>query len=665
MVDFRKWLFASAAAALLLGLGGSAYAQTNSGAFVCQATAGNPNIVRSEGVAELVGDLVLNCTGGTVTANLTPIPLSTVQVSLNTNVTSRLTGAGAGDFTTEAILAIDEPGTSPTAAPELGCIADGLHGCGIVSTGVALNFGAAGPYNGTTGHPNLFQGIANGGANQINWQGVPIDAPGTTGTRILRITNIRANACMLSGGSSLVPTTITELIGISGGETIIINQPLQTVALIEQGLKVGAPSTPPQFQQCNNLNAFLLQGSGGNGSITEPIYTTLTATEGFGAAFKSVAYLQTGGYSQPVLGTSYNTESGFTALGVPGLDQNGRFIGYADTATQIQFTITGVPAGVTLFVPSTVPLVGPGGGVTTAAEGDGNAGVLYSGVTASSQLVPGSTTTYEPSYASLVTGGSSTTFDLNPPITTPSTNALNFPEVAGFTAVTPTGGTATITYSINFSNASIVESLIVPVAASYITSSSTVPLSGSVSAQANFVPLATSSQQGVASAPIPRFCQPYGPAAVFQITPCTCNLLFPFVTNQAGFDTGIAIANTSADPYGTANQTGAVNLWYYGNVNGGPAPPLATSQPVPAGQILTFQVSSPGTFGVPATAGFQGYIIAQAEFQFCHGFAFISDVGAQKLAEGYLAISLDFPEYGLRGGPGATFSTSFGENMGH
>jgi hypothetical protein len=46
---------------------------------------------------------------------------------------------------------------------------------------------------------------------------------------------------------------------------------------------------------------------------------------------------------------------------------------------------------------------------------------------------------------------------------------------------------------------------------------------------------------------------------------------------------------------------------------------------------------------VPATAGFQGYVIAQANFQYCHGFAFISDVGAQKLAEGYLAISLDVP----------------------
>jgi hypothetical protein len=676
MVDFRKWLFASAAAALLFGLGGSAYAQTGSSAFICTASAGNPNIVRSEGVAELVGDLVLNCTGGSVTPYGTPIPLSNVQISLNTNVTSRLVGSGPGDFATEAILTIDEPfpganGQTPypsTATPvqgaattQSGCVADGTSGCQILGTGTALNFGNGGPYNGITNqlspgpHFNVFQGIANGGANQINWQGVPIDAPGTTGTRIIRITNIRANACMLAGGSSLVPTTITELIGVSGSQTIIINGPLQTVALIEKGLtsSINAPVGAPSYQQCNNLNAFLLQSGGGNGTPDNPFFITITATEGFGAAFKPVSFFQGGFYGQNVLGTSYNTETGYTPIGVGGLDQSGRFIGLADTGTQIQFTLTGIPSGVQIFAPSSIPLVGPGGGLTTVSTSSGCAAPEWSGGTTDPQQ--GNTA----SYAFLSTA-TVTTFDANPPSTPPGGATF-----CSFSSVTVNGTTATITYQIGAANPNIVESLIVPIEAAYLTSSSTVPLPGTTSATVNFAPLATSTNQGVASGPIPRFCQPYGPAAGFIITPCTCNLLFPFVTNQAGFDTGIAIANTSSDPYGTANQTGAVNLWYYGNVNGGPAPPLATSQPVPAGQILTFQVSSPGTFGVPATAGFQGYIIAQAEFQFCHGFAFISDVGAQKLAEGYLAISLDQPAYNLRGGPGATFSTSFGENMGH
>jgi hypothetical protein len=35
---------------------------------------------------------------------------------------------------------------------------------------------------------------------------------------------------------------------------------------------------------------------------------------------------------------------------------------------------------------------------------------------------------------------------------------------------------------------------------------------------------------------------------------------------------------------------------------------------------------------------FQGYVFAICNFQFAHGFAFISDVGARNLAMGYLAL---------------------------
>ena len=109
-------------------------------------------------------------------------------------------------------------------------------------------------------------------------------------------------------------------------------------------------------------------------------------------------------------------------------------------------------------------------------------------------------------------------------------------------------------------------------------------------------------------------------------------------------DTGVAIANTSMDPFGTINQTGTVKLWYYGTLTGGTPvvqPPI--TQAIPAGQELIFTLSAGGNFGATSMPGFEGYIIAVANFQYCHGFAFISDVGAQKLAEGYLAIQLDEP----------------------
>ena len=70
----------------------------------------------------------------------------------------------------------------------------------------------------------------------------------------------------------------------------------------------------------------------------------------------------------------------------------------------------------------------------------------------------------------------------------------------------------------------------------------------------------------------------------------------------------------------------------------------ATNTGVPAGGMLTFVLSgggyiapnAPGTLGPQVLLGapaFQGYMIAQAGFQYCHGFAFISKQGAGFQAE--------------------------------
>jgi hypothetical protein len=160
------------------------------------------------------------------------------------------------------------------------------------------------------------------------------------------------------------------------------------------------------------------------------------------------------------------------------------------------------------------------------------------------------------------------------------------------------------------------------------------------------------------TAPIPRFCDTSTPLNIFRIDACTCDLLFPFVTNQAGFDTGIAIANTTLDPFGTPPQAGPTTVFYYGSTTGGGAAPAPqTSQSQPAGSELIFTLSGGGNFGIAATPGFQGYLITVSKFQYCHGFAFISDVGAQKLAEGYVAIQLDVP--------GLNRTGQLGENEGH
>jgi hypothetical protein len=208
--------------------------------------------------------------------------------------------------------------------------------------------------------------------------------------------------------------------------------------------------------------------------------------------------------------------------------------------------------------------------------------------------------------------------------------------------VSYSGTTGYATYEVLNSDPSVQENATIGVYVAFISNTSqNLPAPGASTLNVSFAPLSTVGT-ATATDPIPRFGDSSTPINAFDINLCTCDLLFPFVTNQSGFDTGIALANTSLDPFGTGPQQGTVKLYYFGSTaGGGVAPPPFTTQTVPAGQELIFNLSGGGNFGVPAVPGFEGYIISVANFQYCHAFAFISDVGAQKLAEGYLAIQLD------------------------
>src|SRR5512146_2857552 len=70
MADFRRCFYALALVALLAGFTASASAQ----AFQCTNSTGVPPVVRAEGYAELMGDLVLDCTGGIPTPPNQTVP---------------------------------------------------------------------------------------------------------------------------------------------------------------------------------------------------------------------------------------------------------------------------------------------------------------------------------------------------------------------------------------------------------------------------------------------------------------------------------------------------------------------------------------------------------------------------------------------------------------
>jgi hypothetical protein len=72
-----------------------------------------------------------------------------------------------------------------------------------------------------------------------------------------------------------------------------------------------------------------------------------------------------------------------------------------------------------------------------------------------------------------------------------------------------------------------------------------------------------------------------------------------------------------------------------------------TSDVIDGGDQLIFTLSSGNAArNVVGNAGFQGFLIAQCEFQYAHGFAFITDGfgGIPALAQGYLALVIPLTE---------------------
>ena len=244
--------------------------------------------------------------------------------------------------------------------------------------------------------------------------------------------------------------------------------------------------------------------------------------------------------------------------------------------------------------------------------------------------------------------------------------------------VSVSNGAALVVYEILFTDPFSLEYVDVPFVVSYATQlTANAPIglpqpNVIATAAGGYAPFYSTSAATQASGtlPIPRFVFTGSATNLFGVVKCACNLLFPYVTQAPGYDTGIAVANTTMDPYGTTNQFGAVQMWYYGSLaNGGAAPGTQctnTASPgtcpgtttVAAGQVLTYTLyNGSAQWGLDNRgAGFTGYMIVQSQFQYCHAFAFIGGLGGgpavnsstNGLSEGYLALVLDAATF-LRG----------------
>ena len=598
MADFRKCIPVFAVLALILGLTATASAQN--AAFSCTATVATPYQLRSEGLTELVGDVLITCTGGTPTADMANIPLVNISVFIgNTTVTSRLLSTTTGQ--SEALLLLDDPSAAAGAAnPQTLAYAHTAIGNGTGGF-VPGGTGAISPgYYGAGANANIFPGtIIAAQPNAVSWAGIPIDPPGTNGTRVIRITNIRINANALGVGTpTSPPVQVFAFISVAPSTTLpITNNAQQVVGLVQRSLDTSVDAVT--YQQCLSPGI----------DVTPVVTFAELAT--FPNAFKpriSTTMLQ------DVPGGSYFSESGFVsaATGVAGL---------ADFGTRLKAVFTNIPAGVTLSVPSSVSVFDAGGNLTFQA-------VMVASETSASAF-PGVVVT--PVAGSVVYGAATA-------LTVASSN--------------------TIVYEVTASNPQGIDTLTVPVSVDYTPNPSASPGLGTATVNASYAPTppafdATNGRFAQpATYPIPRFVDTSTAGDLVTINVCATNLLFPFVTNQVGFDTGLAIANTTEDApvYDTTPQEGTCTLYSYGDN----APSAVESPSVAAGTVWT-------TLASISMPDFQGYVIAHCTFQYAHGFAFISDLGARNLAMGYLALVI--PDAGMRI-PGPTgFNTNEGEQL--
>jgi len=554
MVAFRKVLPVLALVVMM-----AAVASAQNATFQCAANAGVPPLIRSEGLAEPVGDLTLNCTGGTT---MDPMFVN-VQIFLSTNVTSNVLGSNV-----EALLMIDDPapanqclGSSPNTPPnQSGSRSNGSGG----STSCTANMWLGQSVSGSPG--------------SVIWKGVPIVPPGSVGTRIIRVANLRANATGVPSGS-YVPGTITEYISITGSTSVpVANQP-QTVAFVQDSLTVSISGTTGK--QC-----------------TGPTSTaSITFKENFPSAFRKKIENSYSGdvlseIEQSTPGLNYVTESIFTnETGVPGLGKAGK----ADQGTRFIVKFKNVQNGVGISVPTYVTSGSLRATLVPGAASDGSGGTA-TGVGGTVSLTSGAGfVVYE------VTG--------------------NGMGVNGL--VEDQSFTITITYSWTPNIGSGVPGL------------------GTSQVAGGYGPISATTTMS-ASAPEPRFKEKFTEGDMLTISACRTILLYPYITNQIGFDTGIVIANTSSDPLSgnsARQQQGACSLYYYGGTTGGgAAPAMQTSQVIPTGQQMVFTLSGGGTYGAPGAPGFQGYMFAICDFQFAHGYAFVTRMGAVDIAHGYLAL---------------------------
>jgi hypothetical protein len=480
------------------------------------------------------------------------------------DITSRLIGSGS-----EALLMIDEPGAvglsgvgpaesqSLCPTPLTGCqawVGTVTNGGG---SGVDITNGPTGAAN-VTPAPNVYQGVVTN-ANQVTFFGVPILAPVSSGVaRVLRITNLRLNAAGYQVGNGFV--SVLAQISVNNVQ-VSVNNPTVTVGYIQQ-------SFAGSFRDATNSTSVATDNEYQCQPKTDKLVAVLRFRELFGTAFKTRVNGGNGGSGfglypatvnqaaiQNIPGAIYNSESGFISAfsgsATPGVltSSAGFTAGLADYGTRLKAEFSNIPPGVSVYVSAvnltdgTTPIGGlpAGTGIIPASTGNG---VLSN----------------SPELAFLV--NSEAGIDSPLPLQTGLTGGQWLLPVSAT-------GTSQAVWEVVQTLPNTQENYDFGV---YITFANNILPTQGISATLSYAPTPSvftlpAGAEASSTLTIPRFVSapPSNGTPFLNINLCTTALLFPYITTaflvpgQSGFDTGISIANTTSDPFGTTTQAARGN----------------------------------------------------------------------------------------------------------
>jgi hypothetical protein len=394
------------------------------------------------------------------------------------------------------------------------------------------------------------------------------------------ISNVRVNATGAAVGSTPVAITESIFAGSNGLATYVQNGVTVGYALkslVNPAFTVNGSGFP------TTNNTYVVCTGNSAASNAPSLSFTVIAAETFGGFFKT----QTGN------GVIQNGEQGSVQNGASAA------IGTAASGTQISFALTNVPSVATVYVPTTITYT-PAGGVPA-------------------------TLTLNPTQTAVTTPAGAAAIPL----------AANGFTYGGFAGFTPSSNALTITYQVTASSSAQVESFQVPFYVAFAANAAAAQ--GPITVLESYAPASVLTGQATS---IPTFAPSANtPLNASAINLCQTTLLFPFVTNQLGFDTGIVVANTSTDTLGTGGkslataQAGTCSLAFFGA--GAPTPATGVVDPqgsTASGSTHAFLLSS-------VAPGFQGYAIASCPFLYAHGYAFLEYNLTQSngVVEGYIA----------------------------